>query len=332
MSRPSRTSSKAPAGEPSSGRPAWETVPSGSPFRLDEAQAYEAWRARKLDAYPGSAEELVVEVDDPRSLRPAEHAALLDRCRRANTAVYSTRKAPPEDKGVPRRLGEQLGLHRLDGNLCADDDNITALRVMSGGTRHEGYIPYTNRPLSWHTDGYYNLPQQRIRAMVLHCARDAASGGENALLDHELAYILLRDQNSEHIAALMEPQAMSIPANVENGVEVRPMRTGPVFSVDPATGTLHMRYTARKRSIEWRDDALTRAAVTALECILTGSSPYIHRLRLAPGQGIVSNNALHSRTGFEDDPQSGHCRLVYRARYYDRVAGTEFNEIYADAI
>jgi hypothetical protein len=38
--------------------------------------------------------------------------------------------------------------------------------------------------------------------------------------------------------------------------------------------------------------------------------------------GLISNNILHDRTGFQDD--SDRKRLLYRARYYDRVAGTGF--------
>ncbi len=33
-----------------------------------------------------------------------------------------------------------------------------------------------------------------------------------------------------------------------------------------------------------------------------------------------SNNVLHDRAGFSDD--ESHRRLLYRARYYDRIAGT----------
>jgi hypothetical protein len=33
--------------------------------------------------------------------------------------------------------------------------------------------------------------------------------------------------------------------------------------------------------------------------------------------GLVCNNVLHDRSGFVDDPM--HPRLLYRARYLDRV-------------
>jgi hypothetical protein len=34
--------------------------------------------------------------------------------------------------------------------------------------------------------------------------------------------------------------------------------------------------------------------------------------------GLVCNNVLHDRTGFDDDPSRP--RLLYRARYLDRIA------------
>jgi alpha-ketoglutarate-dependent taurine dioxygenase len=230
-------------------------------------------------------------------------------------AVYVS--PPRADAGaeIPRRIGEQLGLTTLDVNYLADDDGITPLAVAESGTR-AGYIPYTNRPIRWHTDGYYNPPEKRIRAMILHCVERAESGGENRLLDHELAYIALRDADPAHIRALMLPDAMTIPARSEEGDIARGDQTGPVFSVD-ADGCLHMRYTARTRSIAWKDDAAVRAATAALQRVLD-SSPYVLTLRQEPGMGIVCNNVLHDRSAFSDSTQRR--RLVLRARYYERIS------------
>lgn len=286
-------------------------------FNLQEQGAYQRWRARKLAEGRPTLADLVVQLRDPARPTAAELDALQARCGRFNSAIYDCGDAPV-DRKVLVALCARLGLRRLDGHLCADDDGVSSLRVMPAGSRHEGYIPYTNRPLSWHTDGYYNDESQRIRAMLLHCRRPAAKGGENFLLDHERVYIRLRDEQPEWIAALMHPQAMTIPANVEQGEEIRPARTGPVFSVDRATGALHMRYTARKRNIEWRDDPLTREAVAALERLCADDNPDVVRVRLQAGQGIVSNNALHRRTGFEDAPGAPG-RWLYRARFHDRV-------------
>lgn len=294
---------------------------SASPFDLDQPALYARWREAKLRDYPRQAADLVVEVADPRALTAAEHAEIVRLCRKANMAVYASRLGATADKDIPCRLGEQLGLTHLDHNLLADDDAVTSLQVVSEKGRR-GYIPYTNRRLLWHTDGYYNAPERRIRAFLLHCVSPAASGGENALLDPEIAYIQLRDQDAELIRALMDPQAMTIPANTEDGADGRSAQSGPVFAVDPETGCLHMRYTARTRSIIWKDDAATRAATAALERLLAGDSPYVFRHRLAAGEGLVNNNVLHNRTEFADAVDKGVTRLIYRARYYDRIAGT----------
>ena len=176
--------------------------------------------------------------------------------------------------------------------------------------------PYSNRRLLWHTDGYYNAPASRIRAFLLHCVRPAAAGGENRLLDPEIAYIVLRDADPRFVAALSAPDAMTVPANEEDPAAQRGAQTGPVFSFEG--GTLHMRYTARTKSIEWKPDELTQAAVQHLRQILDSDSPYVFRLRLEGGQGLVCNNVLHDRSEFTDAADAG--RLVYRARYADRIA------------
>jgi len=280
------------------------------PFDLDDARAYRAWRDRKLSCLPTRSE--VIELRDPKNLEASEREAVIECCARTNMVVYSS-SARQEDKDIPRLLGLQLGLEHLDGNFLADDDGISSI-TPGAGTRGE-FIPYTERAIGWHTDGYYNPQARRIRAMTLHCVRAALEGGESALLDHEIAYILLRDEDPQHVRALSAPDALTIPPRLEGETVARPAETGPVFSVDE--GALHMRYTARGVNIAWKDDLATRAAREALDLILA-SSAYVVRLRLEPGMGVVCNNVLHARSAFRDAPQ--HRRLLYRARYYDRVA------------
>jgi hypothetical protein len=302
------------------------TITVAGPFALGDDSAYCAWRDAKLATYPQSASDLVVEIADPHSLTPAEFEAILLRCRRANMAIYTASSELGAGKDIPRRLGAQFGLTRLDPNMLADEDGITSLCVVPGKSGR-GYIPYSNRRLLWHTDGYYNPPERKIQAMLLHCVRPAQEGGENMLLDPEIAYIALRDENPDWIAALMASDAMTIPANTESGAETRAAQPGPVFSLDPVSGNLHMRYTARVRSIEWKDDANTREAVAALERILGEQSPYVFRHRLEAGQGLICNNVLHNRSAFTDATGAEAGRLVYRARYYDRIRNTDWNSI-----
>ena len=297
------------------------TIPdySQSPFLLNNVSAYQAWRKQKLQDYPQTGSALLVEIADAHSITEGEHQALLRLCHKTNMAIYRITQGDFESKQSVRAIGRRFGLERLDNNLCADEDAITSLRIMSEG-RHTTYIPYTNRPISWHSDGYYNKPEEQIRGMILHCVQNAASGGENLLLDHEIAYLHLRDSNPDYITVLMHPQAMTIPPNMEGGEEIRGAQSGPVFSVDPR-GNLHMRYTARKRNIAWHKDGLTQEAVSCLNEFLDSDSPYIFRHALQPGEGYLGNNVLHNRTAFEDDEQQH--RLLYRARYFDRIANTD---------
>lgn len=295
-----------------------------SPYSLENESAYQAWRSRKLENYPTRAAQLIVEVVDPRQPTQAEYAAILQACRKTNMAIYAGRTGADPDKDIPRLLGQRLGLERLDCNILADDDGLTSLKVVESAPR-QGYIPYTNRPIKWHTDGYYNSPERQIRGMILHCVQSSAQGGENALMDHEIAYLLMRDENPDFIRALMQPDAMTIPARVEEDGVARPDAVGPVFSVHSDSGDLHMRYTARTRSIAWKQDAATLAAVAFLEKLLDSDLPYIYRARLEAGMGLICNNVLHDRAGFNDD--ESHRRLLYRARYYDRIAGTGVGEV-----
>lgn len=80
------------------------------------------------------------------------------------------------------------------------------------------------------------------------------------------------------------------------------------------------RYTARQRSIVWKAGAAAEAAACLLE-LLGRASRYITRVRLAPGQGVICNNVLHARSAFRDHDGTGGERLLWRARYRERVAG-----------
>lgn len=285
-----------------------------SPFDLDDDRAYRDWREAKLADAPRSLDALVVEVHDPFALNEAERRALRERCARFNMAIY--RMAPgAADPALPRALGLQLGLARLEANWLADEDGISPITVRAGAGPAGAYIPYTDRAIQWHTDGYYHPAERCIRGMILHCVRPAAGGGANRLLDHELAYIALRDLDPAHVRALSAPAAMTIPPRTDEDGVARPEQGGPVFSVSDE-GHLHMRYTARTRSIVWHDDPATQAAVAALRGVLA-TSPFVLQGRLEAGMGMVCNNVLHDREAFVDDPAAP--RLLYRARFLDRV-------------
>ena len=290
------------------------------PFKLNNDIAYQSWRESRLQQYSVDVEKRFCHLAGEDGVSEDEVRCLQNIMSRYNMAFYRLPQGRLPEKSLVLKLGQALGLYRLDGNLCSDEDNITVLQVKDMG-RANTYIPYTDKPLSWHTDGYYNAPDKQIRAISMHCVRAAVTGGENLLMDHELAYIQLRDENPAYIQALMHPQAMTIPPNIENGREIRSAQAGPVFSVMPDNGRLHMRFSARSRNIVWRDDGLTREAVSCLNTLLCENNPYVIAYRLQPGEGIICNNVLHNRTRFSDG-DDGEGRLLYRARYYDRVTNT----------
>ncbi|MEN6584882.1 MAG: TauD/TfdA family dioxygenase, partial [Sulfuricella sp.] len=211
------------------------THPGFNPFSLDSDADYQQWRTRKLENYPARMEDLVVHINDPRHLTQAEHDAILALCRKTNMAIYASQVGNVADKEIARQCGIKFGLKRLDHNMLADDDGITSLAVHASG-EHQHYIPYTDRPIKWHTDGYYNPPERQIWGMQLHCVCSAATGGENGLMDPEIAYIQLRDANPDYIRALMEADAMVIPARMDEDGVARPDEGGPVFSLHPVSG------------------------------------------------------------------------------------------------
>lgn len=293
-----------------------------SPFFTHNSDAYQKWRKWKLEQQP-TAEELAepVAVQNPESLSESELHAVRERVTKTNWMLFRLEETSLLGQESIKRFAEQLGLVHIDANLKSEDSGVSAIQVKEQtGTP---YIPYTSHRISWHTDGYYNDSDRQIRGMLLYCVRQAQEGGANDLMDHELLYILLRDEDPALIDALMHPEAMTIPANIEQGVEIRPDQTGPVFSVDHH-GNLHMRYSARTRNIIWRDDPDThRAARRITEIMADPDSPVIHHL-MQPGEGVICNNILHRRDAFTDGNEESQQRLFYRARFHDRIAGTDY--------
>ena len=276
---------------------------------------YLKWREQKLASANRSAQSRLIQVKNAVSLRDSERNSLITECLDHNFALYQFDDPSQNEKSAVHDFAKQLGLHSLDGNICADQDQLTSITV----TKHKGqhdYIPYTPKKLSWHTDGYYNTKERQINGMLLHCANPASQGGESWFMDHELVYLLLRDENPEYVNALFAEDALTIPANIIGGEVIRAAQTGPVFSVN-GTGQLHMRYSARLRNIEWKNDALIAEATAFLQQLWKNGSSLIVKHTLQENQGVICNNILHSRTAFENS--GAVSRLLFRGRYYERL-------------
>ena len=290
-----------------------------SPFNLKNDEDYLLWRDKKLRNYPEKVEELLVEIDDPRNLKKAESLAIIERCRKTNLALYASNSGSDPDPEIPFSIGRHFGVSILNKNFLSEENSLTSLKCHEKGIKQH-YIPYTNKTINWHTDGYYNSPREQVQSMMLHAVQGAAEGGVTGLMDHEIAYIKLRDKNPEHIRALMKYDVLTIPPRKDEKDRIlRKSEFGPVFSVT-ASGKLHMRFTIRKKNIIWKPDGQTISAISALKQILKEDSKYIFKIKLESGMGLVSNNILHTRSSFIDD--SKHVRHFYRSRYFERIKGT----------
>ena len=282
---------------------------------------FRGWRQAKIRSLARLSELPEIRMDSLLSRGGDALSALKDRCAIAHYALYRVAEKESETKADCQALAtfsRSLGFSLPEDHRSAGASGVVALRTSSEPSKR-GYIPYTTRPLNWHTDGYYNPGSAPVKAFILHCHRQAATGGENQIADPEAAYLRMREANPEFVQALMHPEAMTIPENLEPDGTLRPASVGPVFFADERSGRLQMRYTARTRSIEWRDDATTRKATEWLKDWLQSDDPLIRSFRLESGQGIVSNNVLHNRTGFDDGTGAESERVMLRVRFHERL-------------
>ena len=229
---------------------------------------------------------------------------------------------PNFNKASLLALTNQLGLVNSDGNLCADTQHISSIENENKGIK-AGYIPYSNKALTWHTDGYYNNSDSQIRGMVLYCARPAYKGGDSMFYDHERLFFELYQENPSFIEVLVDSNVLTIPENKTTANYYRKAQTGPVFSFEKTSKHLHMRYSARTRNIEWGSKfknsskgSTLETALLKIKSLLSNKNPYVYKLKLTAGQGIICNNVLHNRMAFEDNEST---RLFYRARFYNHI-------------
>lgn len=288
-------------------------------FDLDKTTAYAAWRRSKLAVTPRAGTAPVLKVVDLSQPTESEKTAILQQISESNFAIYQAETYSENEGAVGaqlRQFTDAFGLRIAEAHRSAGTNGVVALKV-SMAEHQRGFIPYSRKAMNWHTDGYYNSEADTIRAFVLHCVRQADIGGQSQIIDNEIAYIRLRDASPEAVALLMDPAAMTIPESPEADGSVRPVSIGPVFFIEH--GKLIMRYTARTRSISWKNEA-TQKAAALLQNLLESERDYLHTLTLRPGQGILNNNTLHNRTAFDPSAETGASqRMLYRIRFHNRL-------------
>ena len=281
---------------------------------------YQDWRAVKLKHYRTTMRSCLVHIHNPHHLSEQERNRIGRIVSNNNFFIYQYAWKQYGNQAY-QSICQQIGLTDSIPNPASNERDVTRIERIDTDVRttQHRYIPYTDRRLGWHTDGYYNHADNQVRSFVLHCKQPALHGGENVLLDPEIAYILLRDQNPRWIQSARHPRCLTIPANIQQGKIVRRVFTGAMMETDTVTGQLHMRYTERKNQIQWRQDDDLLAALTYLKTALSSHNPWLINVRLEPGQGLIANNVLHCRSAFRDGDSALLRRCLYRIRFKERM-------------
>lgn len=281
-----------------------------------DSKAVSRWCDARREMHSAGGAGQPIEIGDPCRLRKAERDAIASRCARFNLALYRFARCETDPDALSA-FANEMGLGRRDLTRGADHRGIASVQA-APSTHGPEMIPFTSRALNWHTDGYYNAPRQSVRGVVMHCAVPALNGGETTLLDPDLVYATMHDQDPALVQALAHPGAMTIPAHEADGALVRPARTGPVFRLLGNPPRLLMRYTMRTRSIRWRSSPDTARAVAALEETIASLSAHHVQARFGPGEGVICNNVLHRRSAFVDGEDSR--RTLLRIRSFHPVS------------
>ena len=256
---------------------------------------------------------------DPRALTREERAGARSTAARRANMVDLREPATRRRQGHCRACSaRQFGLARLDRNWLADDDGISQRdRHRRGRPRRLHSVHEPRRSAGTPTA---TTTRRTGASGRWSCTASTAppTGGENALLDHEIAYLQLRDADPGVRARADAARCDDDPrAHRRRRRRAGRRDRAGVLGRSGERCAAHALHGAHAQHRVEATDPAVRDAAARLERMLAGPSPCIHRLTLQPGMGILCNNVLHDRSGFVDDP--ARPRLLYRARYYDRI-------------
>ena len=283
-----------------------------SPFILENHTEYKEWRDLKLLNYPVQKNKLIFKFDknivDEKVLNLFK-STIND----YNFVIYEFGSEVLDAELL--NFCSALGLTNSVSNLFSDEDNISNItnQEEEKQTSKGEYIPYTNKQLNWHTDGYYYPINSAIKSFLLHCVYPAKEGGENLLMDHEIIYIHIRDHNPDFIDVLMQNNIMEIPNN-KNLKESKNI-SGPVFYVDEKK-FLNMRFTSRQKNIIWKKNDMIKKIKKFIFEFINEDEKYLFKLLLKKNQGYIANNVLHKRENYIDGDKK---RLLKRLRFSNRL-------------
>lgn len=282
---------------------------------LDNDDDYKYWRDNKLSHLKTQISDCFIQIDNPIDLKKTEKNQIKQLCETMGFALFQTPKQDNNQKSIVE-MNRQLGLVDFDQHLYVKDQGLAHITQSSDKEILE-FIPYTSKAIGWHTDGYYNSVAKRIRAFSLFCVRPALEGGINEWIDPQMVYLMIREKDPDVTKALTHPKAMTIPEHKIDGQTRRKESLGPIFFIDELTKALYMRYTQRKKNIDFFDSVEIKQAVQYLDKTLGQQSEFHFQYLMQPNQGILCNNVLHKRSEFVDNPKKP--RLLLRGRYFNRL-------------
>jgi gamma-butyrobetaine dioxygenase len=203
------------------------------------------------------------------------------------TGVVLLHGVPAED-GAVLDVADSFGFVRVtnygdlfDVRVEADPDNLA----------------FTALPITPHTDNPYRDPVPTIQ--LLHCLRNAASGGDSGLVDGFRAAAILRAERPDAFDVLTTTEVSFAFASAD--AELRATR--PMIGLDTAGRIREVRF--NNRSLQPVRGSAARverfyAAYRAFDEILNRPALRLV-LRLAPGDCLVFDNTrvLHARTAFD---------------------------------
>jgi hypothetical protein len=264
------------------------------------------WSAKKDLNIPSNINDLKVSISDINHVSKAEISQIKQKLTKFNCCIYAS-GTDLDDNSKIMRFAQSLGMRTFDSHNI-DDSAISTISA-NKDENNMRYIPYTNKGLNWHTDGYYD--SKPIFSWLLHCIEPALSGGENFLLDHELAireYILKYDD----IIYLTNNETFSIPTDE---VAKREITSNYVCDMNNEYKKLHMNFSMRKENIIVNKDSES-AMSKLIKIIKEDCKKYHLTYKLSKSEGIVSNNILHGRNAFKDGRVM---RKILRIRSHERL-------------
>ena len=263
------------------------------------------WAEEKEKNIPKNINGILVNIHDINNVKTSEITKIKETINKYNSCIYSSKIALKSNTDLLKFV-ELVGMKTYDCNNI-ESSKITTITPLENNKIN--YIPYTDKSLNWHTDGYYD--KKSIFSWLLHCVNPATQGGENYLLDHELA---LREYvfSNDDIDDLMAGDALTIPESKDTS---RSEISTYVFSFKNQYKKLHMRFSMRKDNIGTSPKA--SVAVTKLKKIIENDcAKYSLTYKLQKNEGIITNNILHGRKAFKDDMVK---RRLLRIRSYERL-------------